>query len=381
MNIKSLWGLIRETFHDWNEDKAPRLAAALSYYTVFSLAPLLVLVIAITGFIVGNNETIRNQIITQVQGTVGQQGAQAVSTLIDNTSRPHAGIIATVIGIATLLLGATGVFGQLQDSLNTIWEVKPKEGRGIMGMVKDRFLSFAMVVGVCFLLLVSLVISTALSLVNQYFTSLLGNAVIVAQVINIIISIGVITLIFAMIFKVLPDVQIRWRDVWIGALVTALLFSLGKYFISYYLSSGATSSVYGAAGSLVVLLLWVYYSAQILFMGAEFTQVYARHMDSQIVPTKNAQPVTETERAQQGTPRHQKPVMEGVQGALIPVAGQPAIHPPSGAESSSMFNNEVIKRARVRYEPHNPATVIPVIAAGTVAGAIAIGKIIRKITE
>lgn len=376
MNLKSAGTLIRETFQDWSEDKAPRLAAALAYYTVFSLAPLLILVIAIAGFIIGNNANIRMQIINQVQGMMGQQGAQAVDTLITNTNAPGGGgIIATVIGIVTLLLGATGVFGQLQDALNTIWEVTPKEGRGIMGILKDRFLSFTMILGVAFLLLVSLVISAGLAVLNGYFTNLMGGMGFLAQALNIIISLGIVTLIFAMIFKILPDVEIAWSDVWIGALVTAVLFTIGKQLLSLYLGRSAATSAFGAAGSLVILLLWVYYSAQILFMGAEFTQVYARLHGSKIAPSPNARPLTENERVHEGAPRKKVP-LENVQQSMMPVTGQPEIHPPM-----EPIDGNTTPRERVRYTPPNPATVIPVIAGGAVASVLTAGKIARKVVS
>lgn len=363
MKPKNLLEIFKQTFKEWNEDKAPRLAAALSYYTVFSLAPLLVLVIAITSFIIGNNVDIRNEIMRHLQGLVGPQGAEIVSTLIERNSQPGSGILATIIGIVTLLLGATGVFGQLQDALNTIWEVKPKAGRGILGMLKDRFLSFTMVLGTSFLLLVSLVISTALAFLNQFFTDWLGGLGVLAQMINIIVSIGVVTVIFAMIFKFLPDVKIRWADVWIGSLFTAVLFTIGRILLSIYLGNSATTSAYGAAGSLVVLLLWVYYSSQILFFGAEFTQVYARMYGSRILPTPNARALTETERAHQGMPRQIKPE-QTVQTLMMPVIAQPDIHP---------------KQETIRYEPPNPAVVVPVVAAGALASLYTLGRIIRKL--
>lgn len=377
MNFKNAFSLVKETFQDWSEDKAPRLAAALSYYTIFALAPLLVLIIAITGFVIGNNDAIRSQLLTQVQGLVGQQGAQAVDTLITNASKPRSGIIATVLGIITLVLGATGVFGQLQDALNTIWEVEPKKGGGILRMIKDRFLSFTMVLGTAFLLLVSLVISTALSFINHYFSTLFGGLAIIAQITNFVISLGVVTLIFGLIFKVLPDVKIAWRDVWIGALVTALLFSIGRALISLYLGSTSASSAYGAAGSLVILLLWVYYSAQILFMGAEFTQVYARRSGSRIVPSENARPVTESERAQQGTPRTRKQgalenpgqtAGQSVSQAMVPVTSQPEIHP-------------ALEREKIRYAPPNTKAVVPVIAAGAAASLLAVLRAVRMLKE
>jgi membrane protein len=365
----SMWKLLKETFQEWNEDKAPRLAAALAYYTIFSIAPLLVLVIAITGFIVGSNTTIRDQVITQVQGLVGQQGANAISQLIQQTGQPRNGILASVIGIVTLLFGATGLFGQLQGALNTIWDVQPKPGRGIGGVVKDRFLSFTLVLGLCFLLLVSLVISAALSILNGYFSSLLGGAGILAQVINFIISTAVITLIFAMIFKILPDVEIRWGDVWIGAVVTALLFSIGKGALGLYLGRSAAASAYGAAGSLVVLLLWVYYSAQILFLGAEFTQVYARRAGSRVASSKNPQPIQENKES--GYAR------EAGGQSMIPVAGQPVIHAESRPVGAP--RDLVSGRTRIQYEPANPASVVPVIALGAVAAVYTAQRVIRRI--
>jgi membrane protein len=305
VNLKTIFELLKETFSEWSEDKASRLAAALAYYTIFSLAPLLVIAVAIAGFFFGGREAAREQIIAQVEGMVGAQGAQAVGSLIENASRPGAGILATVIGVVTLLFGASGVFVQLHDALNTMWEVAPKPGGGFVKMIKDRFLSFTMILGTGFLLLVSLVVSAALTAINSYFSELLPGADILWRAINLFISIGVITLIFAAIYKVLPDVEVKWQDVWIGALVTSLLFNLGKYLISLYLSQSTVNSTFGAAGSLAVLLIWVYYSAQIVFFGAEFTQVYARRYGSRIQPDEDAIRLTEAARAAQGIP-HQE---------------------------------------------------------------------------
>jgi membrane protein len=377
--MKTFFLLVKQTFRDWSDDKAPRLAAALAYYTVFSLAPLLVLVIAIASFVVGNNVNIRQSLITQVQSMVGQQAAASVNDMINVTSQPRNGTIATIVGIVTLLLGATGLFGQLQDALNTIWEVKPKANRGIMGMLTDRFLSFTMVLGISFLLLVSLVVSAGLSFVNSYFTNLLGNMGFLAQVLNFVISTGIITLIFALIFKILPDAEVEWEDVWIGALVTALLFNLGKWLLSIYLSRGSVTSAYGAAGSLIILLLWVYYSAQILFLGAEFTQAYAKMTGKEVRPSKHARKVTDEERITEGLPARKTqaavatPQSAAIQGAMIPVAGQPRITVRPEQEL------ETARRERLRYEPPAPGKVVPVIALGTVAGVVAIGRMIRRI--
>jgi membrane protein len=279
--------LIQETFKEWSEDKASRLAAALSYYTIFSIAPLLMIAIALAGLVFGR-EAATNQVVGEIRGLVGEDGAQVIQTILQNASKTTSGVLATVVGIVTLLIGASGAFGQLQDSLNTIWEVKPREGRGIKGILRDRFLSFSMVLVIGFLLLVSLVLSAVLSGIGKYLAEVLPMSSVVLQAINFGISLGVTSLLFALIFKVLPDAYIRWRDVWVGSVVTALLFSLGRFLIGLYLGRSSVSSAYGAAGSLVVVLLWIYYSAQILFLGAEFTQVYASKFGKSIIPKPNA---------------------------------------------------------------------------------------------
>ena len=299
MNAKKILELFKETFSDWSEDKASRLAAALAYYAAISLAPLLVLLVSIAGLALGN-EAAQGQISAQIQGLVGEQSAQAIEEIIANANKPSTGVLASVAAIITLLLGASGVFGALQDGLNTIWEVEAKPGRGIVGIIKDRFLSLTMVFGVGFLLLVSLVLSAALTALGDFMGGLLPLPAVVLQVLNFFVSFVVITLLFALIYKFLPDVEIGWNDVWIGAAITSLLFSIGKFLIGLYLGRGSVGSAYGAAGSLVVILIWVYYSAQILFFGAEFTQVYADAFGSRIRPDKDAESVTQPKRAQQG---------------------------------------------------------------------------------
>ncbi|HJQ83928.1 MAG TPA: YihY/virulence factor BrkB family protein [Candidatus Binatia bacterium] len=296
------WGLVREAFGDWSEDKAPRLGAALAYYTVFSIAPLLLIVIAIAGMVFGP-EAARGQIVAQLETLIGPDAARAVQEMLANAQRPSAGIVATVVGVVTLLLGASGVFGQLQDALNTVWEVEPKPGRGIMGIVRDRFLSLTMVLGTGFLLLVSLVLSAVVASAGEVLRGLGPGLEAVGHVVELVISFGVVTLLFAGIFKYLPDVQIAWRDVWIGAVVTAFLFVVGKVAIGLYLGHASIASAYGAAGSLVVLLVWVYYSAQILLFGAELTQVYANRSGKRVRPAENAVRITEKDRAEQGIPR------------------------------------------------------------------------------
>ena len=279
MKLRLGWILLRNSFIEWLEDKAPRLGAALAYYTAFSLSPLLVIVIAIAGLVFGK-EAAEGQIIAQMQGLVGQDGAQAIAGMVQNARKPSSGIIATVVGLATLLIGATGVFGELRDALNTIWEVQPRPGRGLTGLIKGRFLSFTMVVGVGFLLLVSLSVSAGLAAMGRFLGSMLPGLVILSQIINFVVSFSVIGMLFALIYRYLPDLKIPWHDVWIGAALTAGLFEIGKFLIGFYLGNSSISSAYGAASSLAIILVWIYYSAQIFLLGAEFTHVYAKHRES-----------------------------------------------------------------------------------------------------
>lgn len=300
MNYRAYWGLIKDTASDWMEDKAARLGAALAYYTAFSLAALLVIVIGVAGLVFGQKEA-GHQLINEIQNMVGEQGGEAVRTMVESASQPKSGITGTVLGIAMLLFGAAGLFGQLQDALNTVWEVQPKPGGGVWGFLRERFFSLAMVLGVAFLLLVSLVISAAVAacveLLGEWQVGFLGHTL------NEVASLIIVTLLFAAIFKFLPDAKIAWRDVWLGAAVTAVLFEIGKFLIGLYLGHSGVASAYGAAGSLAVLLVWLYYSAQIFLFGAELTKVYADRFGSRIVPDENAVRVTDQERAEQGIPR------------------------------------------------------------------------------
>jgi len=270
------------------DDRAPMLGAALAYYTVFSLAPLLVLSIAVAGFVLGQ-EAAQGQIFDQVRMLIGDEGARAIQDMVlSANAKPTTGLFATIIGVITLLVGASGIFGQLQTSLNIIWGVQPKPGRGLAGMVRDRFLSFGFILVVCFLLLVSLLLSAAITFVATWVGGVAVGTEILAHIVNVVLSLGIITLLFALIFKYLPDARIAWRDVWIGAFLTAFLFGLGKFALGLYLGASTVSSSFGAAGSLIVLLVWVYYSAQILFFGAEFTQVYANRLGNHVRPSANA---------------------------------------------------------------------------------------------
>ncbi len=301
MKFSDVWTLLRQTFAAWSEDKVPQLGASLAFYSALSIAPLLVIALAVAGLVFGK-EAAGGQIVAQLTSLVGEQGGKAIEDMIQSANKPGAGILATLLSIATLVFGASGVFGQLQDSLNTIWEVKPKSGLGIMGFIRHRFLSIAMVMGVAFLLLVSLLITAALSALGSFAGHLPDSVQWVAQMVNFVVSFVVITALFAMMFKLLPDVKMAWGDVWLGAVVTAILFTVGKFAIGLYLGHSSMASSYGVAGSFVVLLVWVYYSAQILFFGAELTQVYADRYGSRIVPAENAVPLTGKGRVPQGKP-------------------------------------------------------------------------------
>jgi len=283
----AVWQLVKETGSGWDEDNVARLAAALAYYTLLSIAPLIVLAVAVTGLAFGE-EAARQHIAGELAGVVGTGAADAIQAIAKNARAPGTGALSIAVGVVVLLFGASGVFGELQAALNTVWDVAPKPGRGIWGIVKDRFFSFTLVVGVAFLLLVSLVVSAALTWVGQVFEQTLPGGAMVWQVLNFCISLGVVTALFALIFKTLPDVRIHWRDVWVGAAVTAGLFTLGKFGLGLYLGSAGVSSAYGAAGSIVALVIWVYYSAQVLLVGAEFTEAYARRFGSRIEPDDQA---------------------------------------------------------------------------------------------
>ncbi len=278
-----VWFLLTTTWDNFLIHKVPRLGAALAFYTLLSLAPLLVVVVAIAGWAFGREAAV-GQVLWQIQDLVGYEGSQAVRALLTEAHKSNSGALAAVLGILTLFFGASAVVAELRDALNTIWNVPARTSRGIMGSVlavlKDRTLAFAMVLGVGFLLLVSLAINAALAALGAYFQQFLPTQEWVLQLANLVISFVVITLLFGLIYKVLPDIYIAWTDVALGSAITSLLFSIGKTLIGLYLGKASLMSTYGAAGSLVVLLLWVYYSAQIFFLGAEFTRTYAERYGS-----------------------------------------------------------------------------------------------------
>ena len=292
---KAFWGLMKSTATEWSEDQAPMLGAALAFYSVLSIAPLLLIAVAVASVVYGE-QAASGELADKLKKFVGDQGADAMQTMLQNAHKPGAGPIAALVGFGTLLFAASGVFGQLQTSMNTIWEVQPKPGRGLLGMVKDRFLSFAMVLGTGFLLLTSLILSTVVSATLSVVQNMAPGLKPLLAFSDTLVSAVVVILLFALIFKLLPDAKVAWRDVWVGSALTTILFLIGKALIGLYLGRSSYGSAYGAAGSLVILLVWIYYSAQILFFGAEFTQVYANRYGSQIRPSSNAIRVPESSR-------------------------------------------------------------------------------------
>jgi membrane protein len=288
--LVSAFDLLKKTAADWMADNAPRLGASLAYYTVFSISPLMLIVLAIAGFWFGT-ETARREMFNQIAGLIGGDSAHAVEAMMTQAHKTGSGLMATIIAVITLLVGSTGVFVELQDALNLVWGVKPKANSSWFHFLRDRVISFAMVLAIGFLLLVSLILSAGLTALGNYLGSFAPQWHVIWRGLNFLFSFGVVTLLFALIFKVLPDVRIAWKDVWIGAVITAFLFTLGKFLLSLYLGKTGLASSYGAAGSVVVVLVWVYYSAQILFFGAEFTQVYASERGKRLRPVSYAEPI------------------------------------------------------------------------------------------
>jgi membrane protein len=295
MKAGAILGLLKQTVNEWLDDRGFTRSASLSYYTVFSIAPLLLIATAVASFAFGR-EAVTGQLQSELEGMVGESGAKAIQEMMKSASKPGAGIVATILGVAMVVIGATGAFVELQDTLNDMWGVDKNKSSGIIGFLRARFVSLAMVLVIAFLLLVSLVVSTGLSAVGAYSAQVLPAWQITLQIVNLVVSFVVITLLFAAIYKVLPNVKIAWRDVWLGAAVTSVLFSIGKLLIGLYLGKSSASSSYGAAGSFAVLLIWINFSSMILFLGAEFTQVVSRARrgikdkgGSEVVPSPTAQ--------------------------------------------------------------------------------------------
>jgi membrane protein len=277
---KTVYKLLKATYHEWSKYKVPRMGAALAYYTIFSLAPLLVIAISVAGIAFGD-EAVQGEIVGQIQGVIGLGAARAIQTMIQSAHKPGNQIFASILGLVVLFIGASGVFNEMQDNLNEIWGVDTTAKTGIWNLIKARFLSFGMVLGIGFLLLVSLVLSAFLAGVTKYVSGFLPVPEAVLHLGDMLFSIFFITVLFAMIFRILPDVRIPWSDVWVGAGMTAILFTIGKFLIGFYIGKSVTASAYGAAGSLVVIVAWIYYCAQLLYFGAEFTKVYATACGSQ----------------------------------------------------------------------------------------------------
>ena len=272
MHYRAVWTILRDTFVAWNEHEAPRLGAALAFYTILSLAPLVILVIAIAALIFGHSAA-QGQLLAQVDGLIGRQGSEAVRGMIEHAQKPASGAFASIAGVITLLFGASGVFGELRSALNLIWDVKPAGGAGLWGTLRERFFSLGMVLAVGFLLLVSLVVSAALATLGKFFGGVLLMPEFVLNGINILVSLAGTSVLFALIFRYVPETRMPWNRIRAGAIATALLFTIGKSLIGLYLGKAAVGSAYGAAGSLVVVIVWVYYSAMIFLFGAEFTHV------------------------------------------------------------------------------------------------------------
>ncbi len=282
-----LWPLLKQAVSDWLDHNDSRLAASLACYTLLSIAPLVILSVAVAGLAFGDKAA-RGEIAGQIGGVVGADAAHAIEAIVFNAKTPTSGVVGTIVGIVVLVFGASGVFAELQSALNTIWGVAPKPGRGVIGIVRDRFFSFAMVVAVAFLLLVSLLVSTALAAGEKFFSGYLAGGGVLWEILNFAVALGVSTLLFAAVFKVVPEAKIKWRSVWLGALVTALLFSLGKLLLGLYIGRSSVTSSYGPAGSLVALVIWIYYTSQIVFFGAELTQAGARRTEGRVEPDENA---------------------------------------------------------------------------------------------
>jgi membrane protein len=294
MTFARLWNLIKKSCEAWVDDYAPSMGAALAYYTMFSLAPFLIVVIAVAGLVFGA-EAARGEIVSQLRGLTGEEGALAVQGLLTSASHPAKSVFASILGVVTVLVGATSVFAELQSALDRIWRAPvQQQSSGLTGLLRGRLLSFGMIVTIGFLLLVSLVMSAALAALGTWSGGFLPGWEITLHAVNLVVSFAITTVLFAMIYQILPRVRVAWRDVWVGSAVTALLFSLGKLAIGLYLGKAGVTSGFGAAGSLVVLLVWVYYSAQIFLLGAEFTWVFAHSHGSRSGEPEGAAPAIPT---------------------------------------------------------------------------------------
>jgi membrane protein len=278
-SLKAWWTLVTASVSSWLDDYAPSMGAALSYYTVFSLAPLLLIVVSVAGLVFGE-DAVRGELFAQLQGLMGADAAKAIQDLLASVNKPSHGIIGTVVGIALLVFGATTVFGELQDALDRIWRAPARKKGGLWSLLRARLLSFGMILGLAFLLMVSLVLGAAIAALGKWWGPAFGGWETLLQIVNLLVGFVLTTAVFALIYKMMPRVKVQWHDVWLGALVTSLLFTIGKFLIGLYIGKSGVASGFGAAGSLIVVFIWVYYSAQIFLLGAEFTWVYAKTLGS-----------------------------------------------------------------------------------------------------
>jgi membrane protein len=351
---KKIIELFKESASCWTNDHAPQLGASLAFYTIFSLAPLLTIIVSIATLWFSKNAT--QEVFNQLGSTIGMKGAEFLQGILVQDGQQKSGVFTTISATVMLIVGATGVFIQLQDALNQIWKVQAKPGQGIMGFIRTRLLSFAAVLGIAFLLLVSLVLTTAIATIGKHFSYLFGNSGWLLQAINMLVSFGLITLLFAFMYKFVPDAEIGWRDVWAGALFTSLLFAVGKFGLGLYLGHNSLASTYKAAGSLILILLWVYYNAQILFFGAEMTQQYAHLKGRDIQPSPHAEwdkekqcqseaAATDKERKKNAKPaKAGKPARQGNPPALAPAY---SMRSPAPARANALMHNGRPKKATI----------------------------------
>ncbi|MFN2456634.1 MAG: YihY/virulence factor BrkB family protein [Chitinophagaceae bacterium] len=360
ITFKGIWEVLKESFKGFSEDKVTKLSASLAYYTVFSLGPLLIVIIFLCSIFLGR-EAVEGTIYRQLENFIGNDSAKQVEEIIKNASIGGKGKIAAIIGVITLLIGATGVFAEIQDSINSIWGLKAKPKQGMMKMIKSRLLSFGLIGSLGFLLLVSLAVTAVIEGLGNKLQNMFPDVgVVVLYIVNLILTLGIVTVLFAVIFKVLPDAKIKWKDVWAGAIITGLLFLIGKFAISFYIGKSDVGSTYGAAGSLVILLLWIYYSAMILYFGAEFTRAYAVKYAGQIEPNEYAVLTKEVEvEAGKGSVQEQENKKNQVKEGRQPQAVT------RQKTNRSSGNNEERKKSsseqpgKTHNQPHN------VIATGT----------------
>jgi membrane protein len=374
MRGKAIFGVIKDTFKEFGEDKATRLAAALAYYSIFSIGPLLFLLVAFLGWKFGEL-AVQGQVRHQIASVVGEESAKIIESMMA-AKKLGTSPITTILGVITLFIGASGVFGQLQDALNTVWEVKAKPGMGIWAFLRDRFLSMSMVLGLGFLLLISMVLTTAVQALVQRGGQLFPIPDAVTATLSTVVAFGVVVLLFAMIYKFLPDVKLPWSDVWVGALVTAGLFTAGKFLLGLYLGREGMATAYGKAGSVVVILLWIYYSSIILLLGAEFTQVYALRRGHKPRLTKYAVPVTKEARAQEGMPKAESLEPERARVYASKTLGPASAAPLAVGAPGAIFETASGRSAAVgrdSAEPESGGTVLKIFPWASLVTAIGIG--------